>query len=208
MRIATLLLTVTAVLIFSGVLQRVLDRMYLTDRAALLAVLAMFIGTLLPPIRLGMISVNIGGGLIPLALCCRLLVKADSAGERLRALIGALVTAVLVMLISRLLPDEPESMPVDPMLLYGLGAGAAAWLLGRSRRNAWFCGVVGVVLADTVTAVINWRQGIDQMLVLGGGGVADAVVISGVTAVLLTELTGELIERIVRARKRRNGGEA
>ena len=41
-----LVLTVVAVLVFFGVAQRVLDRMRLTDRQALLLVAAMFVGTL------------------------------------------------------------------------------------------------------------------------------------------------------------------
>lgn len=57
-----LLLTITAVLIFSGLLQRVLDRMYLTDRQALVLVGLMIIGTFLPHLSIGFVSINIGGG--------------------------------------------------------------------------------------------------------------------------------------------------
>lgn len=42
------------------------------------------------------------------------------------------------------------------------------------------------------------------MLYLGGAGALDAVVLSGVTAVMLCELAGEIAERI--ARGRTNGG--
>ena len=48
-----LVLTVVAVLVFFGVAQRVLDRMRLTDRQALLLVAAMFVGTLLPNVGTG-----------------------------------------------------------------------------------------------------------------------------------------------------------
>lgn len=205
MSIATLLLTVVAVLVFFGVLQRVLDRMYLTDRSALLLVLAMFVGTLVPNISLGMVSVNIGGAVIPFGVCVWLLAKADSSKERIRALAGALITAALVMACAYLLPDEPESLPVEPMLLYGLCGGLAAFALGRSRRGAFICGVLGVLLSDVVTALLNWRSGIAQQLVLGGAGLADAVVVSGVLAVLLTELLGEAMERIQRRSKRKGG---
>lgn len=205
MSIATLLLTVVAILIFFGVLERVLDRMYLTDKAALVLVLAMFVGTLLPHISIGMVSVNVGGAVIPLGVCIWLLMKADTGKERLRAIGGALVTAALVLACSYLLPDEPEKLPVEPMLLYGVAGGLAAFVLGRSRRGAFICGVLGVLLADVVTALLNWSQGIDQQLVLGGAGLADAVVISGVAAVLLTELLGEAMERIKRGSKRKGG---
>ncbi|MBQ7305503.1 MAG: DUF1614 domain-containing protein [Clostridia bacterium] len=201
MSIGMVVLTVVAVLIFFGVLQRVLDRMHLTDRMALLLVAAMFVGTLLPNVELGMVSVNIGGAVIPLGVCVYLFVKADESKERLRAVIGAVVTGGAVYALSVLLPDEPEAMFMDPNLLYGLVGGAVAWLLGRSRRGAFICGVVGVILADVATAVMNWSQGIHQQLVLGGAGIADTVVISGVLAVLLAELVGEVVERMARRRK-------
>lgn len=200
MSIATMLLTVIAVLIFFGVLQRVLDRMYLTDRAALLLVAAMFIGTLLPNLTIGRVSINLGGAVIPLGVCVFLLIKADSSWERVRPLIGALLTAAAVWGLSWFLPDEPEKMWMDPTLLYGLSAGIIACALGRSRRGAFICGVLGVMLADVVTALINWGRGIDQQLVLGGAGLADVVVISGVLAVALTELVSEIMERFSRAR--------
>lgn len=204
MSIGMLILTVVAVLVFFGVLQRVLDRMYLTDRMALLLIAAMFAGTLLPNITIGMVSVNVGGALIPLGVCAYLLIRANETKERIRALAGSLLTGAAVFGLSILLPDEPETMFIDPNLIYGIAGGVIAWLLGRSRRAAFICGVVGVILADVVTACINWSKGIDQQLVLGGAGVGDTVVISGVLAVLLTELIGEITERIVRKRKERD----
>lgn len=203
MSVGMVILTAVAVLIFFGTVQRVLDRMYLSDRAALVMTAAMFAGTLLPGIELGRVTLNIGGAVIPLVICVYLLIRADTPQERLRTVMGSLLTAVAVYALSRLLPAEAEALPVDPMLLYGLSGGVIAWVLGRSRRGAFICGVMGVMLADTATALINWRQGIDQQLMLGGAGVADAVVVSGVLAVLLTELAGEIAERIVRRKRRK-----
>lgn len=202
MSVGMIILTVVAVLIFFGVLQRVLDRMYLTDRAALCLIAAMFIGTLLPNLNLGKVSVSIGGAAIPLGVCVYLLIRAGSAKEVVRALAGAVLTGAAVFGLSMLLPDEPEEMFMDPNLLYGLAGGLIAWLLGRSRRGAFICGVMGVILADVVTALINWSRGVDQQLVLGGAGIADTVVISGILAVLLAELVGEIVEKFARSRKK------
>lgn len=202
MSIATMLLTVIAVLIFFGLLQRVLDRMYLTDRAALLLVGCMFVGTLLPNLVIGRVQVNVGGCLIPLGVCVYLLLRADTVRERVRACAGALVTAAAVYLLGRFMPNEPETMAVDPLVIYSLTAGVVACLLGRSRRGAFICGVVGVLLADVVNAVLQWSRGVEQTLVLGGAGLADAVVISGVFAVLIAEMVGEISERISRNGKK------
>lgn len=68
MSLGMILLVVLALLILFGVLQRVLDRMALTDRQALLLVALIFVGGWLPDIRLGMVSINIGGALVPLGV--------------------------------------------------------------------------------------------------------------------------------------------
>lgn len=200
-----LLLMIAAVLVLCGLLQRVLDRMYLSDLAALLVIGAMLVGTFLPDLKLGVVSVNIGGALIPLGVCVWLFIRADESLERWRVLLGSLLTGAAVYGLTRLLPAEAEQLPVEPMLLYGAAGGLIAWLLGRSRRGAFICGVTGVILADVASAVINWLSGIRQVLVLGGAGITDAVVISGILAVMLCELVGEATERIVRRRKAEGG---
>ncbi len=203
MSIGMVVLTVAAVLVFFGVAQRVLDRMHLTDRMALLLIGAMFVGTLLPNVDMGMVSVNVGGCAIPLGVCVYLFIKADEGKERLRAAFGAVLTGTAVYALSVFLPDEPERMWIEPNLLYGLAGGIVAWLLGRSRRAAFICGVIGVLLADVATALVNWHNGLRQQLVLGGAGIGDTVVISGILAVLLAELVGEIAERIARRKEGR-----
>ncbi len=202
MSIGMVLLTVAAIFVFFGVAQRVLDRMYLTDRAALLLLALMFFGTLLPNIRLGTVEISIGGGLIPSGICLYLLVRAGTNKERLRALLSTLLTAALVYTISAfLLPDEPEQLPFDPMYLNGVVAGLTAYVLGRSRRAAFISGVWGVMLADVAVAVVNRFNGVKQVLSIGGAGAFDAMVIGGLLAVLLCELTGEILERATRGKK-------
>ncbi len=196
-----LILTVVAVLVFFGVAQRVLDRMRLTDRQALVLVAAMFVGTLLPNVELGRVSVNLGGAVIPLGVCVYLLVTCREGREITRTLIGTALTAAAVYALSVFLPDEPEQMWIDPNLLYGISGGLIAYLLGRSRRGAFICGVTGVMLADVVNALVQWSRGVDQQLTLGGAGLVDSVVISGILAVLLAEAVGEILERIQRGKK-------
>lgn len=200
-----MLLTIGAVLVFCGLLQRVLDRMYLTDRQALLLIALMLVGTFLPNLRLGGVAVNIGGAVIPLGICGYLLLRAGSAAERWRTLLGTVLTGGAVYALSALLPSEAELLPADPMWLYGLCGGVIAWIVGRSRRGAFICGVGGVVLADVVSSVVAWAQGSAFQLVLGGAGIADAAVISGALSVLICELVGEAAERLVRLKKERKG---
>lgn len=205
MSVGMLLLTVAAVLVYCGLLQRVLDRMYLRDRTALLLIALMLAGTFLPPLQLGSVRLNLGGGLIPLGVCAWLFIRADESLERWRTLLGSLLTGAAVYGLILLLPSEPEQLPVDPTLLCCLAGGVIAWVLGRSRRGAFICGVTGMILADTVTAAVNWSRGISQPLVIGGAGIADAAVVSGMLSVLLCETVGEAVERFVRAGTRGGG---
>ena len=202
MSIGMVLLTVAAIFVFFGVAQRVLDRMYLSDRAALVVISLMFFGTLLPNLTFGNVQVSIGGGLIPVGICIYLLVRAGTNKERLRALLGSVLTAGIVYAVSAfVLPDEPEQLPFDPMYLNGIIAGLIAYAFGRSRRGAFICGVLGVLLADVTVAVVNRMNGIQQTLVIGGGGAFDAMVIAGLLAVVLAELVGEILERVTRGNK-------
>ena len=197
MSIGMILLVVLSLLILAGMLQRTLDRMALTDRQALCVLAAIFIGGWLPQIDLGMVTVNIGGAVIPLIVCVYLLLHAGTAKERIRALVSAALTAAAIFALGLLLPSDPTQMPMlDPMILYGVAGGFIAWLLGRSRRSAFIAGVLGVIAVDLITGISLRIRGIDQVIHLGGAGALDAVVLAGVISVLMCELTGEIFERI------------
>ncbi|MBR3505129.1 MAG: DUF1614 domain-containing protein [Clostridia bacterium] len=203
MSIGLILLVVSSLLILFGVAQRVLDRLRLTDRAALFFAALIFIGGLLPDIPLGpRLSVNIGGALVPLGLCAWLLVKAGTGRERVRALVASALTGAAVYALGRLLPEEPEQVFMNYNVLYGLAGGLIAYILGRSRRCAFVAGILGSIIADTVSALAVWRAGIGQPLSLGGAGALDATVIAGLSAVLLAEFVGEALERASRGRRR------
>lgn len=181
----------------------VLDKMGLNDRQALIITGALFVGGLIPDIPLGgEVYVNIGGALIPLAVCVYLIVRAGTAKERVRALIGALVTGLAVYWLGRFMPDEPEAIAFDPNYIYGLAGGLTAYLLGRSRRGAFVAGVLGVMGADIYQAVELRARGVNQALHLGGAGAVDVIVIAGLTGVILAEVVGEIIERVTRGATR------
>lgn len=208
MSIGQIILLIAGVLIAFGVLQRVLDKLRLTDRQALVIAAGMFAGGYLPEIQAGNLRIDIGGALIPLAVCVYLFIRAGSRAERAHALSGTLVTAAAVLALGIWFPDEPETMPIDINYVYGLAAGVIACLSARSRRNAFICGAAGVLCADIVQgAAVNLR-GADQLIHLGGAGALDVVVIAGVTAVLFRELLGEFQERCMRGAKASRAKEA
>lgn len=203
MSVGLTLLVIVTILVLLGVCRGVLDKMGLNDRQALIITGALFVGGLIPDIPLGgEVYVNIGGALIPLAVCVYLIVCAGTAKERVRALIGALVTGLAVYWLGRFMPDEPEAIAFDPNYIYGLAGGLTAYLLGRSRRGAFVAGVLGVMGADIYQAVELRARGVNQALHLGGAGAVDVIVIAGLTGVILAEVVGEIIERVTRGATR------
>lgn len=193
MPIGMITLVVVAVLVYFGVAQRVLDRMGLTDRVALLFIAAMFFGSYLPDIPLTeTLAINVGGGLVPIALSLYLLFRADTARERSRAIIATIIAAAAIYGAMKILPTEPTfSLFLDPMYIFALLAGLIAYLAGRSRRSAFIAGTMGIVLTDIIARLEVALTGGRTTTVIGGAGIFDTVVLSGIIAVGLAEIIGE-----------------
>lgn len=197
--IGTIILLAVGLLVLFGFGQRVLDKMHLNDTQAIVLIAAMILGGFIPNIAVTPnVSINLGGFVIPVGVCLYLWFTAGTGKERLRSLIATALTGAGIFLLMRLLPDEPDSMWIDPTYTYGLAAGIIAYIFGRSRRGAFIAGTLGMVSANIATDVLNRINGVNQRLVLGGAGAMDAIVFSGIIAVLLAELMGEVLERITR----------
>lgn len=197
----TILLVLVAILVYFGILHRVLDRMRLSDTAALVIILLMAAGTFVSiPISRGAIaiSINLGGAVIPLIVVIWLVVTADEAGEKTRAIFSALATGVVVWGLTKTLNPDEQFMTWSPMLVYGIAAGIIAALAGRSRRSAFVGGFGGILIAD----VIHWIELVARKMpgsvAFGGGGTFDSTVIAAIISVGLVELVGEARERAVK----------
>lgn len=199
MPLGMILLLIVSVLVYFGLAQRILDRMRLTDKQALLFIAGIVVGSFIdiPLMRAPMeISINVGGALLPILLSVYLIVKADETAERVRAILASLLVAAAISLGSRYLPYEPENMFLDPKLIYGFAAGIIAYIAGRSRRSAFIGGVLGVVLSDIVHIVTIAGLGIPGTTSIGGAGAFDVTMIAGMIAVMLAELVGETREKL------------
>ncbi|MBP2625624.1 MAG: hypothetical protein H6Q68_335 [Firmicutes bacterium] len=199
MPIGMMMLLVVGVLVYFGIAHRILDRMRLTDKQALLFIAAIIVGSFIDiplmsaPVQL---SINVGGALLPALLAVWLIFKADETGEKLRAIFATILVAAAVSLGSRYLPYEPENMFLDPKLIYGISAGMIAYLAGRSRRSAFIGGVLGIVLSDIIHMTTIIRLGIPGTTDVGGAGAFDVVIIAGIVAVMVAELVGETREKL------------
>ena len=115
MTLGMILLILVSILILLGAGQRVLDRLRLSDKLALLFIALIVALGFVPDIRITeTFAFNLGGAVVPLALCVYLFLKADTAWERWRSILASLVTGVAVFLIGMFAPDEPEAMLADP----------------------------------------------------------------------------------------------
>ncbi|SDF25967.1 DUF1614 domain-containing protein [Sporolituus thermophilus] len=197
--IGMIILLVIGVLVYFGCAQRILDRMRMTDKQALLFIAGIVIGSFIDiplmttPVE---VSVNVGGAVLPALLSIWLITKADEPAERVRAVFAALLVAGAVWLGSRYLPYEPETMFLDPKLIYGISAGLIAYLAGRSRRSAFIGGVLGIILSDIVHMLTLISAGIPGTTDIGGAGAFDVTIIAGLVGVMVAELVGETREKL------------
>lgn len=197
MPLSYIILTITGLAVLFGFTHRVLDRMKMTDTWALLIIIGMIIGTLLPSIPLGRnISINIGGAIIPIAVVIYLFVKSETRREKVNAIVASILAGIAVFTAGKLLPSEPEAMFIEPNYIYGIVSGLIAYLFGRSRRCAFIAGVMGVILSDITQGIINIITVRPGAISIGGAGAVDTVVISMVVAVFLSEVLGETRERL------------
>lgn len=188
-------LIVVSILIYFGLAHRVLDRMRLNDRSALVVIAAIIIGSFID-IPLGSrVTINLGGT-IAVALAVYVWLGAGTTYEKVRALIAAAVTGLVLFLAARFLGAEPEQIFIDPIYLYPMVAGIVGYLAGRSRRGAFFAAVMGVLALDVGQYIYLIRTGVRGVVNVGGAGAFDSLILAGILAVLLAEFIGESLERI------------
>ncbi|HPR94023.1 MAG TPA: DUF1614 domain-containing protein [Syntrophomonadaceae bacterium] len=188
-------LIVISILIYFGVAHRVLDRMRLTDKGALAVIAAIIIGSFFDIPIGSSVTINLGA-LAVIGLAIYVFIKAGTIWEKTRALIAAVITAMVLFLAARFLGAEPEDIFIDPIYIYPLVAGVVGYLAGRSRRGAFFAAVIGVLSVDVTQFIWLNRTGLQGTVAIGGGGAFDSLVVAGILAVLLAETIGEVLERI------------
>lgn len=204
--IGIIVLIIVSIIIYLGLAHRALDRMRLSDREALIVIAAIILGSFINiplPFLPFTTSINVGGALVPFVLAVYLLVKAGSNKEWIRALVGAVATAVIVYIVGSLINRGATMEPagryavLDAIYLYPLAGGVVAYIFGRSRRSAFVAATLGVLMVDIFHYAWLLRQGApaNYVVSIGGAGAFDTIVLAGIIAVLLAEIVGEFLER-------------
>lgn len=195
MSVSLIILSTIILLIMFGVGQRILDSLRLNDKEALMILILICIGILIPPIWLGKyFCFSIGGFLIPLGLSIYLLISCGWSRDLLRAFLGTFIVAAIIYALEWILPADPEEVLIDNMYIYGVVAGVVAYALGRSRRNAFISCLFGISLAQLVQWIINFATGTPSILGLGVGGAFGAYIVSIVISVAVSEFLGRCFE--------------
>ncbi|NLS44367.1 MAG: DUF1614 domain-containing protein [Firmicutes bacterium] len=207
MTIGLILLLAVSVMIFLGIAHRVLDKLYLNDREALVGVLLILVGGFIDiPVYKGVqtISLNLGGSIFPAIIALYVLIRADSPGETGRGIAASVGTGALLLAITKLFAFDEGRTIIDSIYIFSLIAGVVAYLIGRSRRAAFVGAILGVILLDIAHLIEVVIKGIPSNVHLGGAGAFDAVVIAGIIAVSFTEVLGETIERLEKTQSLNN----
>lgn len=188
-------LVVVSILIYFGVAHRVLDKLRLSDKAALAVIAAIIVGSFIDIPITGRVTINLGG-IIAVGLAIYILLGAGTTYEKVRAIIAAIVTGLVLFLAGRYLGAQPEQIFIDPIYIYPITAGIVGYLAGRSRRGAFFAAVMGVLALDVGQYIYLVTNGVRGTVAVGGAGAFDSLILAGILAVLLAETIGETLERI------------
>lgn len=195
MSISLIIIWILILLIMFGAGQRILDSLRLNDKEALIILILICVGLLIPPIWIGSyFCFSIGGFLIPFALSVYLLISCGWSRDLIRACIGTILVAGIIYALEWILPADPEDVLIDNMFVYGVVAGVVAYILSRSRRNAFVSCLFGVVLAQLIQWIINMASGTPSILGLGVGGAFGVYVVAIVISVAVSEFLGRCFE--------------
>ena len=198
MSVSLTIISIITLLIMFGVGQRILDSLRLNDKEALIILILICIGLIIPPIWIGeYFCFSIGGFLIPLGLSIYLLISCGWSRDLIRTIIGTILVAAIIYVLEWLLPADPESMVIDNTYIYGVIAGVVAYVLGRSRRNAFISCLFGITLAQVIQWIINFVKDTPSILGLGVGGAFGAYVVAIIISVALAEFLGRCFESAV-----------
>ena len=195
MSVSLIILSIIILMIMFGVGQRILDSLRLNDIQALVILILICIGIVIPPIWIGQyFCFSIGGFLIPFALAIYMLISCGWSRDLLRAFIGTIFVAGIIYGLEWLLPSSPEGMIIDNTYIYGVVAGVVAYALGRSRRNAFVSAIFGLSLAQLVQWLVNLGMHTKTILGLGVGGAFGTYIVAIIISVAVSEFLGRCFE--------------
>ena len=130
-----------------------------------------------------LITVNVGGGLIPIAFCAHILAHNPLP-------VPVLVTAIIIVAtVSYFFSRPMRGIGIGmPILIAPLTAAITALLLSptHSAPLAYICGTMGVLIGADILRLSNIKKMGVPIASIGGAGTFDGIFITGIVAVLLS----------------------
>ncbi len=201
--IGMIVLAVIAVLIFFGITGGFFEKMGVANWVAFLVVLAFAVAAVFPPLITGSgVSFSYAGFFLPLLLGVVTLFALGPNGALLRALVGAMAIAGIVVASRVAIPPLTYRNAVGSILLIGFIGGTVAFIIGRSRLATVSSVLCGIVLGDFIAAMLfRFVTGMsDNLLQLGQNGIFDALTLAMLVGGIVLELV-DLVGHTVRARR-------
>jgi|GEM_PF-712656 len=187
MTIGLIILGVVSILTFFGLMERFFIKLGIKSWIALILVVGLVVGAVVPAIRFGeMLSINIGGFIAPVIVMIVLLSIAKNRSEAFRAVIAMLAVASVAVATRMLLNPLNASLILAASLIIGFVGGAAAFLAGHTRVATVSSAIGGIILGDLIIGLIRFFAG-GEPIGLGTQGVFDSLIIAGVFGLLLCE---------------------
>lgn len=133
-----------------------------------------------------LVAVNVGGALIPTAVCIYLLIKSASSMIFL-SFIGVLAVALVTHLVAR--PVKGVGI-TTPMFIPPIAAAVAAIILSPAHpiTIAYVSGVLGSLIGADLSNLRKIPKLGAQVASIGGAGTFDGIFLTGIIAVLLAGL--------------------
>lgn len=129
-----------------------------------------------------LLAVNVGGGLLPVALSAYLLVQGTPPA--FQAIAGVAVMSGLSYTLSRPVPGVGIGLPI---VVPPVGAAALGLLIGgeHSAQLAYVSGTLGVLIGADILRLADLRRMGVPAASIGGAGTFDGIFLTGIVAALL-----------------------
>lgn len=203
MTLGIIILIGLQLIIYFGLAERVLNKLGLTKNLLLTFFTLMIIGSFIdiPISSTPDISINLGGAVVPVVLAVYILYQADDNIEVLRSIVAVIITGSIIYALTQVYQFEEGHTFIDSNYLFPIVAGVTAYIIGHSRRASFIAGTLGFLIYDMIHLLRITLGGVPGQAAIGGAGIFDSIVISGVLAVLLADIMGEIIERVMASRR-------
>ena len=198
MGLGVILLIGLELIIYFGLAERILNKLGLSRNLLLIFFTSMILGSFIDiPISTSPdISINLGGAIVPIVLAIYILYQADDNIEVFRSIVAVIITGSIIYALTQIYQFEEGHTFIDSNYLFPIVAGVTAYLIGHSRRASFVAGTLGFLMYDFIHLIKITLGGVPGQAAIGGAGIFDSIVIAGLLAVLLSDLVGEIFERI------------